>query len=57
MATVQLSRKVGIFPHKRKTVNILTIANSKKIVILIKTDSLRNKCTVNIGDAVKNSWY
>ena len=55
MATVQLSRKVGIFPHKRKTVNILTIANSKKIVILIKTDSLRNKCTVNIGDAVKNS--
>ena len=34
---------------------MLTIGKSKKLLIVINTDSLRKSNTVNIGDAVKNS--
>ena len=34
---------------------MLTIYNSKKMLIVINTDSLRISNTVNTGDAVKNS--
>ena len=39
MATIHLSTKAVI----SKVVNILTIGNSKKMLIVINSDSLRNK--------------
>ena len=39
IATVHLSTKAVI----SKTVNILTIGNSKKMLVVINSDSLRNK--------------
>ena len=55
METVHLSTKATIFYPTSKIVKILTIGNSKKMLIIINTDSLRNKYMVNIGDTVKNS--
>ena len=43
MATVHLSTKVVIFYPTRKIVNILNTRNSKKMLIVINIDSLRNK--------------
>ena len=43
IAIVHLSTQGAIFHPASKIVNILTIANSKKRMIVINTDSLRNK--------------
>ena len=43
MATAHSSTKAAIFHPTSKIVNILTIANSKKMLIVINTDSLRDK--------------
>ena len=42
-AVVHLSIQAAIFHSVREIINILTIANSKKLLIVINTDSLRNR--------------
>ena len=44
-----------MFHPSREIVTILTIVNSKKMLIIINTDLLRKSQTVNIGHTVKNS--
>ena len=51
IAIVHLSNQEAIFHLTSEIVNILTIANSKKMLIVINTDSL----LMNIDDTVKNS--
>ena len=53
--TVHLSTKPAISHSTSKIVNMLTIGKSKKLLIVINTDSLRKSNTANIRDAVKNS--
>ena len=48
---VRLLLQAATFHPARQTVNISTIAN----VVIINTDLLRNKYTINIDDGVKNS--
>ena len=43
MATVHLSTKAAIFYPTRKIVDILNTRNSKKMLIVININSLRNK--------------
>ena len=43
IATVHLSTKAAISHPTSKIVHILTIGNSKKMFIVLNTDSLRNK--------------
>ena len=43
MATVHLTTKAAILYPTRKVVNILNARNSKKMLIVINIDSLRNK--------------
>ena len=52
--TVHLSTKPAISHSTSKIVNMLTIGKSKKLLIVINTDSLRKSNTVNIGDAVNS---
>ena len=40
---VHLSNEAAIFHNEGKIVNILTIAKSKKLLIVINTDILRNR--------------
>ena len=52
---VYSSTQAGIFHPALKIVNILTIVNSQRMLIVINTESLRKSHTVSISETVKNS--
>ena len=54
-AIVHLSiQAAAIFHPASEIVNILTIDSRKKLLMVISTDSVRNRYKVNIEDTIKN---